>query len=491
MFEKMRRFVAQQYFNWRRKWSLRARRMLGTLPAGLSTCCAHCTQKGQPYLSMVRTTEVGAQRDDARTPYQLREDGQHFGQSDYFVQELSRYDARLSYAEGELEEDVVESVELSGEVEHTYNLEIENTHSYFANGVLLHNCDDPHGAQDAQSDAMRNSTLEWLDMVWSSRKNDPRTSCSVVIMQRLHDSDATGHLLKQGGYEHLCLPAEYDGVKRKTSLGYYDPRSEKGELLWPNRFGKNELEALKKALGAYGASGQLQQQPSPEGGGILKTEHVQLWPAHKTLPPFQYIVLSYDTAFTEKTTGDPTGCLVGGVFEYAGKQNLMILDVWTEHLAYPDLKERVMDDWKSLYGGSKDNALDKGRRPDIILVEAKASGQSLLQDLRQSNIPARAYNPGKSDKVQRAHIMAPILESDCIWVLESKKNPREPISWVRPMLENWAKFPVVAHDELTDCATQMVIFLKDSGWLDVPVHEDDEPDRYMDDELAKRNPYAV
>lgn len=352
--------------------------------------------------------------------------------------------------------------------------------------------DDAHGAQEAQSDAMRENTLEWLDMAWSTRKNDPRSSCEIMIMQRLHDMDAAGHMLKQGGWEHLCLPAEYDGVKRKTKLGYYDPRTEMGELLWPNRFGRTELDALKKALGsAYAISGQLQQQPSPEGGGILKTEHVQLWPAHKTLPPFQYIVLSYDTAFTEKTTGDPTGCLVGGVFEYAGKQNLMILDVWTEHLAYPDLKERVMDDWKSLYGGSKDNALDKGRRPDIILVEAKASGQSLLQDLRQSNIPARAYNPGRSDKVQRAHIMAPILESDCIWVLESKKNPREPISWVRPMLENWAKFPVVAHDELTDCATQMVIFLKDSGWLDVPVHEDDEPDRYMDDELAKRNPYTV
>lgn len=351
--------------------------------------------------------------------------------------------------------------------------------------------DDPHGAQDAQSDTMRENTIEWLDMVWSSRKNDPRTSCSVTVMQRLHDSDASGHYIKQGNFEHLCLPAEFDGVKRRTSLGYYDPRTEVGELLWPNRFGRPELEALKKALGTYGASGQLQQQPSPEGGGILKTAHVQLWPAHRTLPAFQFICQSYDTAFTEKTTGDPTGCLVLAVFPYNDKQNVMILDAWSEHLAYPDLKERVMEDWKSRYGGSKDNVMDKGRRPDIILVEAKASGQSLLQDLRQSNIPAVSYNPGKADKVQRAHIMAPILESDCIWVLESKKNPGEPISWTKPVLDNWAKFPVVAHDEYTDCATQGIIYLKDNNWLDVPVHEEDEPDRYADDDRRMVNPYSA
>lgn len=352
--------------------------------------------------------------------------------------------------------------------------------------------DDAHGAQEAQSDAMRENTLEWLDMAWSTRKNDPRSSCEIMIMQRLHDMDAAGHMLKQGGWEHLCLPAEYDGIKRKTALGEYDPRTEMGELLWPNRFGRKELDALKKALGsAYAISGQLQQQPSPEGGGILKTEHVQLWPAHRELPMFQYVLQSYDTAFTERTTGDPTGCIVFGVFEYANKQNVLVLDVWTEHLSYPDLKERVMDDWKSMYGGQKDHPTDKGRRPDIILVEAKASGQSLLQDLRQSNIPAVAYNPGRADKVQRAHIMAPILESDCIWVMESKKNPREPITWAKPMLENWAKFPVVAHDELTDCASQAVIYLKDNGWLDVPVHEEEEGDYYADDARQKHNPYSI
>jgi len=386
---------------------------------------------------MVRTTPERSPCGAACAPHQLCEDGQPTGEPDSAVSELSRLDAWRGGISEELGEDVVESIGWSGEVARTYNLEVEGTHNFFANGILVHNCDDPHGALEAQSDAMRNNTLEWLDMAWSTRKNDPRSSCEIVIMQRLHSDDATGHYLKQGGWEHLCLPAEFDGVRRKSKLTEYDPRTKVGDLLWENRFGKVELDALKKALGSkYTISGQLQQEPSPEGGGILKVAHVQLWPADRELPPFQYITQSYDTAYTERTTGDPTGCLVFGVFEYGNKQNAMILDAWSEHLGYPELKQRVMDDWKARYGASKKNSTDKGRRPDLILVEAKASGQSLLQDLRQSNIPACAYNPGRADKVQRAHLMAPILETDCIWVLESKVNPREPISWVKPVIEN-------------------------------------------------------
>jgi predicted phage terminase large subunit-like protein len=490
MFKKMRQQVTQQKDVWGREWALFARRVLRALSARIQTCFGRSASERQEPVSVVRTTSSGTSSSIACPPHRLCEDQQPPEQSNLVVRELSRWDARFPETERELEFDVVESVEVAEEVDFTYNLEIENTHNYFANGILLHNCDDAHGAQDAQSDTMRGSTLEWLDMVWSSRKNDPRTSCSVVIMQRLHAMDATGHLLKQGGYEHLCLPAEYDGVKRRTSLGEYDPRTEVGELLWPNRFGKTELDTLKKALGAYGASGQLQQNPVPSGGGILKIDHVQLWPYTVELPDFQYIVISLDTAFTEKTSGDPTGCIVFGVFTHRKQQCVMVLDAWTDHLSYPDLKEHVMDDWRSSYGAVEGNVMKKGRRADTLLIEAKASGQSLLQDMRLSNIPAISYNPGKADKVQRAHMTAPILESDCVYVMESKKRPGEPISWAKPMLKEWETFPVAEHDEYVDCLTQTIIYLKDSGWLEVPVHEDDEPDRYTDDDRSRSNPYA-
>jgi hypothetical protein len=101
----------------------------------------------------------------------------------------------------------------------------------------------------------------------STRVNDPKTSAMIVVMQRCHAQDLSGHLLEQGGFEHLCLPAEYEGTTRKTSIGFSDPRKEMGELLWKERYGRQEIEDLKRRLGSYAAAGQLQQRPSPLGGG--------------------------------------------------------------------------------------------------------------------------------------------------------------------------------------------------------------------------------
>ena len=102
--------------------------------------------------------------------------------------------------------------------------------------------DDPHSAQEAQSDTIRASALEWFDVVWSTRLNDPKRDAMVTIMQRLHERDISGHILEDiGGWEHLLIPAEWDGVRRKTSLGGYDPRQTKGELICAERFGAKEI----------------------------------------------------------------------------------------------------------------------------------------------------------------------------------------------------------------------------------------------------------
>ncbi len=243
--------------------------------------------------------------------------------------------------------------------------------------------DDPHGAQDAQSDTMRATSLEWYDMVWSTRLNDPKKDAMVTIMQRLHEDDISGHALAQGGWEHLCLPAEYDQVKRTTVMGSYDPREAAGSLLWPERFDAEVLGRLKQSLGEYGTSGQLQQRPTPAGGGILKTKHLQYWRGE--LPVIDYILQSYDGAYTEKTTGDPTACTVWGVFQYKGRPNIILLDAWAEHLSYPALRAKVLDDWRALYGATDGDPAAgikprKGRKPDMILVEAKSSGLRLIHD---------------------------------------------------------------------------------------------------------------
>ena len=194
--------------------------------------------------------------------------------------------------------------------------------------------DDPHGAQAAQSEAMRESDLEWFDMVWSTRLNNPKTDAMVTVMQRLHERDISGHILNDiRGWEHICIPAEWDGKHRKTILGAYDPRKVKGELICPDRFGDKEITMLKQLLGSYGSAGQLQQDPTPSGGGILKTKHFGLWSADDGLPPFEYILQSYDCAFTEKTTGDPTACTVWAMFTHKGERNAMLIDAWDEHLS--------------------------------------------------------------------------------------------------------------------------------------------------------------
>lgn len=351
--------------------------------------------------------------------------------------------------------------------------------------------DDPHGAQDAQSDTMRESALEWFDMVWSTRLNNPKTDAMVTVMQRLHERDISGHILEDiGGWEHIMIPAEWDGVRRKTSLGPYDPRRRVGELICPERFGEEEITRLKQLLGVYGTAGQLQQDPQPAEGGILKVKHFQLWPADKPLPQFEYILQSYDCAFTEKTSGDPTACTVWAIFTHGGERHAMLIDAWDEHLGYPDLRARVIKDWSTEYGGTTvKDGVRRARRPDRILVEAKASGQSLLQDLRLAKVPAVGYNPGMADKISRAHQAAPTLELGLLWVPESGKNPGQPVSWAQGFLKQVGKFPVAEHDDYVDTMTQAVIFLKNDGWFELPQARDrDEPRQHQ---KPRMNPYAA
>jgi hypothetical protein len=120
----------------------------------------------------------------------------------------------------------------------------------------------------------------------STRVNDPKTTAKVIVMQRCHQQDLSGHLLEQAGWEHLCLPAEYENPGCTTCIGWTEPRTEHGELLWQERFGLREIEALKVSLGSYAAAGQLQQRPSPSGGGIFKRHWFRYFqPRGMSLPP--------------------------------------------------------------------------------------------------------------------------------------------------------------------------------------------------------------
>jgi predicted phage terminase large subunit-like protein len=268
--------------------------------------------------------------------------------------------------------------------------------------------------------------------------------------------------------------------------------------LWPERVGQKELDALKIQMGDYGFAGQMQQTPAPDGGGIINTKKFQLWPHEKPLPYFEHVVQSYDTAFTAKTTGDPTACNVWGVFSNNtnGKMCVMLLDDWAEHMDYPTLRQRVIDDWRSEYGTK--HQIGKPRRPDIALVENKGSGQALLTDLATANIYVRSYDlprgsKAELNKVSRAHIITPIIDAECVFIPESAKNPGKPTSWSEDFIRECQLFPNGAHDDRVDCATQALFYLKDSGWFDLQRAPDDDEEYEVDYSAKSKgryNPYA-
>jgi len=170
--------------------------------------------------------------------------------------------------------------------------------------------DDPHSVEQAASDVERRAAIEWWNGTMSTRLNNFQTGHKVVIQQRLHEADLSGDLLQKGGYELLCLPAEYEPERKcTTSIGWTDPRQKEGELLWQERVTRRDLEALKISLGSYRYAGQYQQRPSPAEGGIFKRAWFGYWrPAHLDVPPVQLrsAVRAGATDFLTKPVDDET-----------------------------------------------------------------------------------------------------------------------------------------------------------------------------------------
>lgn len=358
--------------------------------------------------------------------------------------------------------------------------------------------DDPHDRHGANSEAERETSLTTYDEALVTRLNHPSKGAIVIIMQRLHQKDLSGHCLarKEEGWVHLMIPMEFEAARRcSTPIGWTDPRKVEGELMFAARFPQKTVDSLKTTLGDYGTAGQLQQRPSPAGGGILKPDCFRLWLKERPLPDFLFILQSYDTAYTEKTQNDPTANTTWGVFELRVgdkmKRQVMLLESWAEHMDYPKLRTRLLEDWKAEYGGIPNDPMHPSRRADVVLVEEKGSGQSIVQDLRASNVPVVAYNPGRADKIARAHMTAPILETGCFWLLESKKEDGQPIRWARPLVKQMEEFPNGEHDDLVDTTTQMAIYLRDAGMLTLAVVEEEPPRDvdYHERKTNSKNPY--
>ncbi len=313
--------------------------------------------------------------------------------------------------------------------------------------------DDPHKADEVHSDAKRQRVLNWHDEVVSFRFNDPSAGIEVVIMQRLHEGDLTAHLLASGNWEHLCLPAEYE--PSHPFVWPDDPRTEQGELLWPEHFGPREMDFLKEEIrSSYAIAGQLQQRPSPAEGGILKrawwryfsAEWLEYWEG----PPLRALVSSWDTALKEKTTSDFT---VGTLWGIAGA-NRYLLRRFRERVGFPDTLAAITE--QARWGQEHFAGL-----PQTTLIELAANGPELVAALRMQ-LPAVLGVKVDADKVSRAHAVSAQLEAGNVFVPgvaagDGSYDTTLTPSWVQELIEECASFPNAVYDDQVDSLTQALL----------------------------------
>jgi predicted phage terminase large subunit-like protein len=229
----------------------------------------------------------------------------------------------------------------------------------------------------------------------------------------------------------------------------------------------------------------------PEDTGIVKRRWFKMWPAKKETPTLEYVIASYDPATSEKTHNDPTACTVWGIFENTDVGTCVILlDAWDDHLSYPELRKKVVSDFKEVVYGA-DNTFAKGRKADMILMEDKSAGISLIQELQGSGVPVRAYNPGRADKVQRMNIVAPLIAKGKVYIPEDPTKPGEFADWTKRYMRQVCSFPESGgHDDYVDSLSQALRVLRDSGWLQLdplPARDYD----YAEDGRKRYNPYAA
>jgi len=344
--------------------------------------------------------------------------------------------------------------------------------------------DDLIDAKHAFSDVIRQSVNDTWDQALSSRLNDPIYSGVILIMQRLHEDDITGHLLKKvkSKWTHVSIPMRYEGSSRYDAgkdIGrpeLNDPRTKKGELLFPSRFTEKAVQGLEEDLGEYGVAGQHQQRPTPTGGGIIKKHWWRHWPDDVPLPKAQHVFTSYDTAFSEKDskTTAYSACTRWGVFWHSKRERycLMLLGVWFDRVGYPALRQKVID-------------MDKKYRPDVNLIEAKATGLSLIGDLQDVvEGVIKAYSPGKGeDKISRAHSVTPILEMGLVYV--------PPKQWALDLIDYVASFPNGSPPsaDLCDTLTAALIYLRKNRWFENHTDETLETERKAVEAYTKEIAY--
>ena len=310
-------------------------------------------------------------------------------------------------------------------------------------GADLMIIDDPHSEQDALSPAALENAYEWYTS--GPRQRLQPGGAIVIVMTRWSEIDLTGKLLKQQSRD--ILADQWEVVEFPALL-------DDEKVLWPEFWKKDELLKVKASLSVGKWEAQWQQNPTSETSAILKREWWQKW-EKEDIPPLSYVMQSYDTAFSKQTNADYSAITTWGIFfpEEGGPPNIILCDARRGRWDFPDLR-RIAQEEYSYWD------------PECVLIEAKASGMPLTQELRQMGIPVQNYSPSRgNDKFTRVNSIAPLLESGLVWAPDTR--------WAEEVIEECAAFPAGENDDFVDTVTQALRRFREGGFIQHPEDYDD------------------
>ena len=322
------------------------------------------------------------------------------------------------------------------------NFLTDGDHTFFADGILTHNCgvgsamtgrganllivDDPHAEGDALSTTAYDNAYEWYTS--GPRQRLQPGGAIVIVATRWSTKDLPGRLINAQAshnadkWEVIEFPAIFDeGLPTERPL-------------WPAFWKLEELQAVRASLSVQKWQAQWQQNPTSDEGAILKRDWWRKWTKDYT-PQLDYVIQSYDTAYSKKETADYSAITTWGVFtpDIDSGPNILLLNVKKGRWDFPELKRIAKEEYAYW-------------QPDNVLIEAKATGTTLQQELRKVGIPVTMYSPGGrragQDKISRANAIATLLESGMVWAPDT--------DWADDLIEECAAFPNGDNDDLVD-----------------------------------------
>lgn len=309
--------------------------------------------------------------------------------------------------------------------------------------------DDPMKPEDALSETQRTNVNEWFDGTLLSRLNDKANGCIIIIMQRLHQDDLVGHVLeKHGKWEVLNLPAIAEANETFVINGALSQKlftRREGDALHAERESLDMLASFRQRMGDYNFSSQYQQNPIPLGGAMMKNQWIMYYDETMHHTEFGEIVQSWDTANKSGELNDYSVCTTWG----RKNKRYYLLHVFRKRLNYPELKRAV----KELFDQHK---------PGKVLIEDKASGTQLIQDLQSEGMfQVKAFEPPKgTDKIMRLHAVTALFENSLVYL------PRQ-ASWLADYLHELTSFPGSKFDDQVDSTTQALEHLKSDNTLEI------------------------